>query len=74
MDKLKKQSTMWNALSLAFELGYIIALPLVFAGVGGRFLDNRYNTSPLFILVGITLAVIITSVWLVFKLKDFMKE
>ena len=65
---------MWSALSLAFELGYIIALPLVIAGVGGRFLDHRYGTSPLFILGGITLAVVITSVWLVFKLKDFMNK
>jgi F0F1-type ATP synthase assembly protein I len=53
---------MW---SLAWELGYLIALPIIILALLGRFLDKKFITSPLFLLVGILLALVITGflVW-----------
>lgn len=52
----------------------MIALPLVFFALAGRWLDHRWGTSPLMILVGVVLAFIITSVWLATKMKEITKE
>lgn len=42
-----------KALRLVFDLGYTIAIPLIFFALGGRLLDRKFETSPLFLLVGI---------------------
>lgn len=60
-----KQSLL-GALSLAFELGYTIAVPLVVLALTGRLLDSRYQTSPWFLLAGILLSIVVSS-WLVYK-------
>lgn len=53
------------ALELAWELGYMIALPLVIFVLIGRYVDHVFSTSPLFILIGVLIAFIISSyfVW-----------
>ncbi|MBP7898788.1 MAG: AtpZ/AtpI family protein [Candidatus Gracilibacteria bacterium] len=66
----KQKSAMWLALDIAYELGYLIALPIVVLGFGGAFLDKKFGTSPLFILSGIVLSFIITSVGAYRKIKD----
>ncbi|MEK7461038.1 MAG: AtpZ/AtpI family protein [Patescibacteria group bacterium] len=48
---------MSNVLALAFQLGYIIALPAALFAFGGATLDKRLDTSPLFILLGLALAI-----------------
>jgi len=53
-------------LSLVFGLGYTIAIPIVLFALGGRLLDDKMHTSPLFLLLGILLA-IISSGYLVIK-------
>ncbi len=66
-EKSKKESLeKFNALSFAFELGYLIAGPIVFFGLVGRFLDKYLNSSPYFLLGGILLSLLI-SVFLVYK-------
>lgn len=60
--KKSEQSAMWMALQVAYELGYLIALPIVILGIGGAWMDKKFATSPLFILIGITLSFIITSI------------
>ena len=47
---------------VAFELGFIIALPIVILGTIGKNLDQKYGTS-FFVLLGILLAIFITSMW-----------
>lgn len=66
----KQKSAMWLALDIAYELGYLIALPIVVLGFGGAFLDKKFGTSPLFILSGIALSFIITSIGAFRKIKD----
>ncbi|MEI7777473.1 MAG: AtpZ/AtpI family protein [bacterium] len=54
-------------IALVFELGYTIAVPLVLFALGGRFLDKRLGTSPLFLLVGIFLSLMGSS-YLIYKI------
>ena len=60
---------MGQALSLAWELGYLIAGPLVILALAGRYLDYRIGTSPLFLLVGIVLSVAVTTIGVYWKIS-----
>ena len=62
------------ALSLAWDLGYIIALPIVILGFGGAYADKHWDTSPLLLLIGIGLALIVTAVGVSKKIIKMMKE
>jgi len=59
-----------SAFGLVFELGYIIAIPAVMFAVGGRMLDRYFDSSPLFLLVGILVAVILSSYSVYIKIKN----
>jgi F0F1-type ATP synthase assembly protein I len=52
----KESTTMWLSLKLAWELGYLIAIPVVVLGIGGAYLDKYMGTMPLFTLIGFVLA------------------
>lgn len=64
----KEQST-WRALAIASELGYTIAIPIVIFAIGGRMLDRRLGTTPLLLLTGILLAVVLSSLGIARKIK-----
>ncbi len=64
----------WQALGIAWELGYVIAIPIVLFGVGGRFLDKHFNTSPWLFLTGVILSIALTSTGLVWKFKKLIKS
>lgn len=72
--KKEEKSGLWQALSLAGQLGYTIAIPLVVLALVGRLLDNKYKTSPWFLLLGILLSLIITSIWIAKKSIAIMAE
>jgi F0F1-type ATP synthase assembly protein I len=55
-QKKKHGNPFTEALQLFWELGFIIALPVALFAFGGAFLDRFFHTSPLFLLVGIALA------------------
>ena len=55
-----------SAISLAWELGYTIAVPLVALALLGRFLDKKLGTAPWLLLVGILVSITVSS-WLVYK-------
>ena len=63
----------WNIVSLATELGFIIALPIVALALAGKWLDQRYDSFPWFTLSGIILAIITTTIWLVKRLKTYIR-
>ncbi len=56
----------WSAASLAWELGYLIAIPLVVLAIAGKLADKKLGTSPWLLLAGIILAILISS-WTVYK-------
>ena len=59
------EGSTWSALSLAWELGYTIAIPIVALALGGRLLDKKLGTSPWLLLTGIFLSLMVSS-WLVY--------
>ena len=61
-DTESSWSPLFLALRLAWNLGYIIALPAVLFGFGGAFLDKEFNTSPLFLLLGFVLAITLSTI------------
>ncbi len=59
---------------MAGQLGFIIALPLVLFALLGRWLDQYYNVSPLFLLLGVLLALVVTVVWFAFKARTMLRD
>ncbi|KKU13642.1 MAG: hypothetical protein UX17_C0012G0015 [Parcubacteria group bacterium GW2011_GWC2_45_7] len=57
----------WSALSLAWELGYTIAVPIVVFALLGRLLDRRLGTTPWLLLIGIFVSIVVSSVSVYFK-------
>jgi F0F1-type ATP synthase assembly protein I len=51
----------FSALSLAWELGYLIAIPLIVFALAGRWLDKIFQSSPLFLLIGLFFALVVTT-------------
>lgn len=76
MDKLKtkEKNNTWSVLSLAWQLGYTIAAPLVVLALLGRLLDKRFGTSPWFLLAGIILSIILSTIAIYFKTAKILKE
>ena len=60
------------AVRLAWNLGYIIAIPAVLFGFGGAYLDRLQGTSPLFILIGFGVALCLSAYGVWRKLKDIL--
>ncbi len=66
MKKKKDNDFKWVALSFAWELGYSIVIPLVILALLGRWLDKKFNSSPLFFLFLVIVSVFLTS-FIVYK-------
>jgi F0F1-type ATP synthase assembly protein I len=57
-----KQEGAWSALSLAWQLGYSMAIPLVVLALLGRFADKKFGTSPWLLLAGIMLSLVVSTI------------
>ncbi|MBI4363520.1 MAG: AtpZ/AtpI family protein [Candidatus Doudnabacteria bacterium] len=73
-QKPPKSVSKWQIASLAMELGFIIALPLVAFGLIGKRLDAKFGTSPWLTLVGTLLAIAATTVWLIRRFKEIINR
>lgn len=53
------------ALRIMGEITYLIAIPVVALALLGKWLDTRYETAPVFLILGFVLAALISgfSVW-----------
>ena len=75
MDKPEKPSKeVWSAFRMAGQLGYAIAIPIVILAFAGRLLDRQFGSSPLFLLAGVVLAIVVSSVWVVRKAKEIERD
>lgn len=73
-SKINKESSVWYALSLAWQLGYTIAVPIVVLALVGRLLDRKFGSSPWLLLAGILLSLIVSS-WLIYlKVIKILKK
>ena len=63
---MKKPDKSFSALSLAWELGYTIAIPIVALALAGRWLDKKLGTSPWLLLAGVLISIAVSS-WAIYK-------
>ncbi|MFH0820653.1 MAG: AtpZ/AtpI family protein [Candidatus Peregrinibacteria bacterium] len=63
-----------SLLEIGLEFGMIIAIPLI-ALIGlGLYLDKKYGTVPLFILIGLFTALGISSIMLYKKINEILNN
>jgi len=63
-----------NLLAIGTEFGVMIAVPiLVFGGIG-FYLDSKFGTTPVFILVGVGLSILSSSLLLYKRIKEIFLE
>lgn len=53
-----------SVFSLAFELGYIVAIPIVVLALVGRMIDKKLDSSPWFLLLGIVISIVVSTYWI----------
>lgn len=51
----------WRLAGLASQIGYIIAIPAVLFAFGGAYLDKNLGTSPLFVILGLSFAFLVSA-------------
>ena len=69
---MAKNGDRWWLIGIAWEMGYLIALPLVGFALLGRFFDTAMGTSPLILILGIVSAIVLSTVLVVKKTTDVM--
>ena len=72
--KQKGRQALYGAISLAWELGYTITVPLVIFAILGRFLDKKYDASPIFLLSGILLSIAVSGILVFRKTKKILDD
>ena len=65
--------TKGQLISFAYDVGFAIIIPLVVLALLGRFIDQKVGTSPLFLIIGILLSLVSTTVIIYKKTKNFIK-
>ncbi len=63
-----------NLLELGIEFGLIIALPLIGLIGLGLWLDKKYGTVPLFILIGLFIALGVSSIMLYKRIQEILSD
>ncbi len=67
-------SALWLAVQLVWDMGWIIAVPAVVLGFGGAYMDKRLHTTPLFILTGLALALLLSALVLMRQMKAIIRR
>ncbi len=65
---------MWKLIGIAWELGYVIALPLILFALAGKFADTFFHSSPLIFLFGTLLAIIVSTIIVYRKIVKLMND
>ncbi len=65
---------LWLALKLAWEMGYLIALPVLILGVGGAYADRYFGTMPLLTLGGFLLAAILSFITIKRRIRTIFQS
>lgn len=69
----EKDPTWADSLRLVGGLGFQVAIPLVLFALGGRWLDTRFDASPLFFMSGVAMSIIISSIVIAVKIRKLIK-
>ncbi len=70
----EKKFKFFYALSLGWQLGFLVALPLLGFILFGYFLDKKFQTLPFLTLVGTILGVLITIYDVYYLILPFLKK
>ncbi|MCX6782158.1 MAG: AtpZ/AtpI family protein [Candidatus Magasanikbacteria bacterium] len=77
-DKPKKQSTDHGyyvlGVKIMLDMGFSIAVPAVAAALLGQYLDEKYDRAPLFIILLLVNAFLISARIIITKAKRYGKE
>lgn len=58
----------------AFQLGFLIALPLLGFLLLGYFLDKKFSSSPFFLLSSIIIGLTVIAFWVYYQIAPLMKK
>lgn len=61
-------------LQIATHLAYMVVLPIFVFGGLGLWLDRQLGTLPQYLLIGIGVAFVVTTLWLVKRLKNIIEK
>jgi uncharacterized membrane protein YfcA len=74
----KKQESikdaLWLSVQLVWDMGWIIAIPIVVFGFAGAYADKHFGTSPLLLLIGFALAATLSAIGVKRKLKRIIEK
>ena len=73
-EKSKNRFKVLYALSLAWQMGFLIAVPIAGFILLGLFLDNLFFSLPLFVIIGAILGISLTFYELYHWLLPFLEE
>ncbi len=73
-QKPNKTVTKSELVSIAFQLGFIIALPVILFGYLGKWMDGKLGSYPLLTLVGVFTAIVFTTIWIYRKFKNYFNR
>jgi hypothetical protein len=68
------KNSLYIVLTITGHLAYMVVIPLLIFGGIGLFLDRRFETLPLFLLVGIGIAFGTTFYWMATRLRQVIKS
>jgi len=74
LKQKRGKSVLWQTIGISMQLGYIITLPLIVLVIAGRILDKQYSSSPFFLLVGMFLALMVSSIAVFIKIRKIIKK
>lgn len=63
-----------SVISLAWDLGWMIIIPIVILASSGAFLDKKFATSPWMLLAGIGFSLIITAIMVYGKVTKVLTK
>jgi len=64
----------WKALNLAWEMGFVIAVPAFLFGFGGAYLDKLWGTTPLLMFGGLALAAVSSAITIYKRVRDVLSD
>lgn len=59
-------------IAFAYDIGFAIIIPLVIFALGGRLLDKKFDTAPIFMLLGLLISLVFTGISIYKKTKKFL--
>ncbi len=73
-NRTKRGDTDWSLFSLAWDLGWMIAIPILLFGVGGAIMDKKLHSSPWLLLLGFVVSLGLTSFFIYFKISKVLNK